>query len=371
MNLSFSRCQLVPCAAVAGIALLLSSTAFAQGEDSPWTFSGDARFRAEFNDNAPGTTDRHRQRMRFRVGGTYRFNDEVLVGVRARTGNPDDPNSPHVDLGDGFNSLEFNLDRLFVEYAPRDTGVTVWAGKFNNPMVRNPVYGELLWDADVQPEGVMARWQTSDCGPFSSAGVMAGEFVTLEQSGGSESFSTMIQGFATMDTGDDSKVIAAVGYFFTGNPSPSGSVALLADNQGNATVGAGAAQRYVSDFGTIDAILGWQTGMLTLSAEMFQNQRAASGVGDTGIAVGGSIGTEAGKFYYQYQTVEQDAMFSAWAGDDFLLTTNMNSHVAGWKRQLASFADLHIWVLMSEPDQTFGGPSDTVTRLRVDLNLHW
>jgi len=370
MKFTILNRPLLPCAVVAGMALLLTSTASAQGEDSPWSFSADARFRAEFNDNAPGTSDRHRQRMRFRVGGTYRFNEEVLVGVRARTGNPDDPNNPHVDLGDGFNSLEFNLDRLYVQYTPEDTGVTVWAGKFNNAMVRNPVYGELIWDADVQPEGIMARWQTGEFGPFASAGILAGEFVTLEQSGGGESFSTLVQGFATMDTGDDSKLSAALGYFFTGNPSPSGSVALLADNQGNATVGTGAAQRYVSDFGTIDAILAWQTGPLVLSAEMFQNQRAASGQGDTGIAVGGAIGTEAGKFYYQYQTVEQDAMFSAWAGDDFLLTTNMNSHVAGWKRKLADFADLHVWALMSEPDQVVG-PSDTVVRFRVDLNLHW
>ena len=97
-----------------------------------------------------------------------------------------------------------------------------------------------------------------------------------------------------------------------------------------------------------------------------------NGVCPTGVAVGGAYSCDVGKFYYQYQTLEQDAIFSPFGQDDFLLSTNMNSHVAGFKMPLTDNMGLHTWVLVSEADDlALGGPADTVYRFRVDLNINF
>ena len=57
----------------------------------------------------------------------------------------------------------------------------------------------------------------------------------------------------------------------------------------------------------------------------------AEGDADQGFAAGLKVAGSSGcwNLYYQFQTVEQDAVFSPFAGDDFILQTNHQSHVFG------------------------------------------
>ena len=77
--------------------------------------------------------------------------------------------------------------------------------------------------------------------------------------------------------------------------------------------------------------------------------------------------------YYQWQVVEQDAVFSGFAQDDFLFATNHRSHILGINYQLLDNAGLHVWGLVSAPDKTFPGPTTDSDhfqwRFRVDLNV--
>ena len=61
----------------------------------------------------------------------------------------------------------------------------------------------------------------------------------------------------------------------------------------------------------------------------------AEGEDQQGWAIGISLGKykkQGGwKLYYQWQVVEEDAVFSAYAQDDFLFQTNHESHVFGGK----------------------------------------
>lgn len=363
--------HLIP-ATVGFVVLGLTAPALAQGsmeqEQSRWDFGGDFRLRAEFNDNAPGTVDRHRQRMRFRFGGTFAVNEEITVGARMITGNADDPNSPHVDLGSVLNSFELSLDRLYVMYTPEEVeGLALLGGKFGHPMYRNPVYGELVWDADVQPEGFAAAYRCDDgFGPVDSFGIQAATVAVLEQSGSEEAWANWLGIDFTSSTGDDSKFDGGLSYTFFGDLTPGGSGAIAGDLIGNSLTGTEA----TSDYGILDAILAYHSGAMVVSGEFINNIRAADTVGDTGVAVGAALKTDVGKFYYQYATIEQDAVLTAIAQDDMLLATNYNTHMLGWKKGLTERVGLHVWVMASEPNELLAGMVDEmIYRFRVDLNI--
>jgi len=76
--------------------------------------------------------------------------------------------------------------------------------------------------------------------------------------------------------------------------------------------------------------------------------------------------------YYQWQKVEQDAVFSLVSQDDFLVTTNFSGHVTGTRYQFTDTIQLHLWALISQrgiPDKTAGQTRQSQWRLRSDVNI--
>jgi len=91
--------------------------------------------------------DRHRQQVRFRLGGEYAFNDRTTIGARLVTG-AGDPSSNWQTFNNTFGGKDVFLDRIYVKYVAADW-LNLVAGKFKN-IFRNT---DLIWDSDVQPEG--------------------------------------------------------------------------------------------------------------------------------------------------------------------------------------------------------------------------
>jgi len=344
-------------------------------------FYGDMRLRGESSVRQGSDPDRHRARMRLRVGADYRLNDEAQVGVRVVTGSADDPNSPHVTFGDALDGLELSLDRAFLVYRPASsTNTELRAGKFNHPFYRNEVYGELVWDADVQPEGVIVR-QTFPDAVFDEVTFTIGGYALLEQSKGADASLVVSELSARERLGEDWASRFALAYYAYSDATPDGATGLLDDNAGNATVDTDmdmVADGFLSDFAVLDANAGFTfEGLerpLTLAAEAVRNEDAVS-AGD-GWAAGAAWGSTQSpgdwKLYYQYQVIEQDAVFSPFAQDDFLFATNHKSHVVGIDYKLNEDMGLNIWGLASRPEDTTGlAPSEDGTRwrLRVDLNI--
>ncbi len=145
-------------------------------------FYGDFRWRHESDFDLEGQPDRHRERLRFRVGANYRLRDDLVLGARMVTGDPDDPNSSHVTLGSGFDEFEASLDRLFLGWTPEwlDDGF-LRAGKSEHPFARNPIYGELVWDADIQPEGFVLGKLASGFLGVDEWQVHAGDYIVQEE----------------------------------------------------------------------------------------------------------------------------------------------------------------------------------------------
>ncbi len=348
------------------------------------TAYGDFRLRAESNVNLGGDPARHRQRVRFRIGANYKLTDEIVVGGRIITGNPSDPQSPHQTLGNVFHSFTVSLDRAFMTYRPAWLrGSSLTTGKFGHPFTRNPIYGELVWDADVQPEGIVAGYTVSERGRLESFGLRAGWYALLEQSRADEGFVSAFQASSRLRLAEHVRANLAAGYYYYSDVTPSGSRTILSENGGNATLdrdGDGTPDDFVSRFGILNPIVGltydgWKEP-LTLSAEYILNTRAQVEQ-DQGWAVGASLGKTRKRgdwrLYYQWQVVEQDSVFSPVSQDDFLFGTNHRSHVFGVNYQLVDKIGLHLWALASELDATSPGASpnsdENQWRLRLDLNF--
>ena len=342
---------------------------------------GDFRFRYESSFALDDKPDRHRARLRLRLGANYQLLDDVLVGARLATGDREDPNSSHVTLGDGFDSLEFSLDRAFITYRPawlEDAYIT--GGKFGHPFYANPIYSELVWDADVQPEGLATGCTIHGFGPMESVSLKAGGYLVEERSTASESFLPVGQATGQFSFFDNTSATVAVGYYWYTNVDTS---SIVRDNVGNAvadTNGDGTPDDYISNFGVLNPIIGitysgWKMPVI-LSGEYILNTEAQTS-DDQGWVAGVSLGAARGKgdwrFYYQYQVVEQDAVFSAFAQDDFLFSTNHRSHLFGVNYQVMDKVGLHVWGLVSQRDKTSPGSmtdSDKHQwRVRADLNV--
>ena len=352
-------------------------------EKAPWqrvldrlVLFGDFRVRLE-SDFRDDRSNRQRARLRLRLGANYSLSDQFLIGARVVTGDADDPRSSHITLGDGFNNLEISLDRAFLTYRPLWLdGSYLTAGKFNNPIYRNPVYGELVWDADVNPEGIVGGYTFAGNGALERVDLMLGGYTVLEDSSTDDVYMLATQATGHFAPAEDFSAAASVTYYLYSDPNPDGNSTLLGSNAGNAvidTTGDGLADAFLSDFGIVDLVAattytGWSMP-LTVSGQYILNTLANSDR-DQGWAVGASLGTTQRKgdwrFYYQWQRIEQDAVFSAFAQDDFPFTTNFRGSVFGANYQFTDNIGLHLWTLSASP-LTPGG--DDVWRLRLDLNV--
>ncbi|MDP3584406.1 MAG: putative porin [Thiobacillus sp.] len=151
-------------------------------------WEGDIRLRYQadlFSDgNAPPTTfqtigqdidntqeDRHRERMRLRLGLNANVVSGVDAGIRITTGNTSDPVSTNQTLGTTGNKYSLVLDRAFLKLTPLE-GLSISGGRIPNPFFST----DLVWDGDLGFEGVAATfrpWPDAErvWRPFVTAGI--------------------------------------------------------------------------------------------------------------------------------------------------------------------------------------------------------
>lgn len=118
--------------------------------------------------NFLGTDDRTRQRYRARLGFTAKVTDRVTAVLRLAVGNELEPVSTDETLGDYFNRDDVVADRAYVRYAI-DDNVALLAGRMANPFYTT----NMVWDGDVNPEGIAATLERPIGGVnlFATAGV--------------------------------------------------------------------------------------------------------------------------------------------------------------------------------------------------------
>lgn len=106
------------------------------------------------------TQDRHRERVRLRLGVDAKIDTPLQASMRLATGNSSDPVSTNQTLGNYGRPYAVLLDQAYLRYTPvtRDgfNWLTVWGGRMPNPWIST----DLVWDGDLNFEGVAATYRT-------------------------------------------------------------------------------------------------------------------------------------------------------------------------------------------------------------------
>lgn len=106
------------------------------------------------------TEDRHRERIRLRLGLDAKVNDKLLLGTRLATGNSNDPVSTNQTLGTGARPYSVLLEQAYLRYNYEYDDynrVSLWGGRMPNPWVST----DLVWDNDLNFEGLAANYRFS------------------------------------------------------------------------------------------------------------------------------------------------------------------------------------------------------------------
>ena len=342
---------------------------------------GDMRFRHETDNNVDRRPTRNRQRVRLRLGVIYQLSDEVDVGARIVTGNDPDPRSTHQSFGGGFESFDLRLDRVYVTYKPRQIpNLSLRGGKFAHPFRMNPVYGELVWDADIQPEGISATYTLSNekLPLFDRLGFTIGEYLVLAQNELDEAsvFVAQIAGEKALTKNLD--VLVVLGWYRYSDLTPDNALSFRLANAGNAIAG----DEFASDFSIVNPIVAFTykgfARPLTVSGELMWNTRAAGNAGQgwaLGLAYGETRKPKDWRAYYQFQYIERDAILSAVSQDDFTLATNFRGHLLGIQYKLSESVAVHLWALLAERLSSdgffFDNSGDDQWRVRLDFNFRF
>jgi len=118
--------------------------------------SGDMRARYEEKHTDAKGVRESRQRIRARIAIAAKINDEVDAGFRLVTGGG--TTSTNQDLEGGFVGKDIFFDRAFIDWHPHFApGAHLIAGKM--PMPWYSLKKGLIWDTDVNPEGLAMTYQ--------------------------------------------------------------------------------------------------------------------------------------------------------------------------------------------------------------------
>lgn len=347
-----------------------SSTTLTQWTDRV-TIKGDFRFRHDYTqaDAPPGNPDedRHRGRIRARLGLEGKVNDEVSIGFRLATSSGGDRNSFNTDLGANGDKKDVYFDWAFAKWAPSDS-YSALIGKFDNPFVT--VGGsQLVWDVDYSPEGLALNYANA-----SEVLIYEAHLGTywMEERNGSGGESTQDSGMlgaqvgATLKTDLGAFSLFAANYYFS---NYKGEAAIEAGG-GNTEI----AGNFTTDFNLVNLGLSYGTELFQNTFEIYADvvQNTATTDRNLGQLVGFHLGQlkEKGdwRLSYNWRKTEANATLAGLNESDFVGgTTDSKGHTLSYFYGLSKGINLGATYFMAEQSADSGGRD--YNRLLVDLNL--
>jgi len=189
----------------------LESQVAAGNKDASWAgkikFKGDLRYRYENINDDDGSIDENRQRIRVRLGAYADVNDFTTAGIRIRTGGG--ANSGNQTIGQGWDNknVYFDLAYMTIAFNGGECGAAT-LGKMIYPW---KTATDLIWDSDVNPEGIAYTYSTKldNTGIFASTGYFKVEDDSLANDLDLASF----QAGVTQPLGEDTKLTAGGSVF--------------------------------------------------------------------------------------------------------------------------------------------------------------
>jgi hypothetical protein len=329
-------------------------------------FNGDFRVRYEYTTDGNGAASFGREVGRFRLGMTYAVRDDIVVRARLATGDPNDPNSTDVTLGSFVNDLTVSLDIASVEVSR--SRWAAFAGKFANPFQST----ELVWDGDVNPQGVAGRVVVGD--KESVTGTLTGIFFTIDPRTGNES-SNMGGAQVTISSPTRGNWTLAGSAAYYDYRIGSLAAADAGDTRSNRLQAGGTA--YLSDFNLLDLMLvADYTGFaerypLRIVGDYVHN----SGASDlnTGWGADAYLGRSSRqgdlRFRYGYGMTETDAVLAAFSHDNTTLGTNYEIHTVSVDFVPIDRVFLNATLYHYRPHA--GAVRDYQDRLRLNAAFSW
>ncbi|MHC4542478.1 MAG: putative porin, partial [Planctomycetota bacterium] len=217
--------------------------------------SGDFRYRHEHLDEQESNgrwddgVDRHRIRARLMLEAI--INDDWDVAFRIASGSDKSPISTNQDLEDAFSKKDVWLDLAYFTWHPAaKEGLNVFGGKMKNAFYRAGK-NQLLWDSDLNPEGIAAQYvkPLSDVDQILLNG---GGFWVDENSGGVDTSLWGAQAYWKHTIGNPDYVLAGASYYDFGNLQGRGDLGSTwgsANFFGNTNSGA----LFTSDYDIVEA----------------------------------------------------------------------------------------------------------------------
>lgn len=329
------------------------------------TVTGDMRLRYQGDYADEGARERDSSQVRARLGATYAATDRVTLGARLVTGDPDDPNSTDVQLSNFDDDLQVSLDLAYAQLKLGD--LNLFGGTVPQPFART----DLVWDSDVNPQGVSAVYKH----PMSGGALRANGifFVVDEDAVGPDSTMVGAQlGYDSAAFGDWQVDASAAYYDYRLGSIVGGDAGDFRSNLRNPD------GSYRSDFDLGDLLVGvtwsgagerWPVRVL---GDYVHNFGAATSA-DTGYGVdiiAGRASKESDwRLTYGYSIAETDAVLAAFSHDNIGIATNYKLHALTldympWPKTLLSAIWYHY-----RPDHAIDAgandPSDWLDRLRI------
>jgi len=334
----------------------------------------NGRLRGEATlDNVDGAgnavDDRFRGRMRARLGATYQLAEDVKLEARISTSSDgNDANNPHWDFGDGdgFNGSGVVMDRFSLDWAASDD-LHVVAGKQAHVFASPPIFGDFVWDSDVSPSGVTAKWKpmTDDDVSFDAR---AAAYIATEVSADDDATMLGLQGNVYVPV-DEGKLQLSTSFYDWNNTD------VVAGNQGNTTTGGAIDADFLVWEGFASATIpGGPLNEMTGYLQFMNNLDESSE--DFGWVIGAQLGPSKWKkgdynVFLLFYSLDANAIFSPVAQDDTAVAgTGIGGGTDGlilggqyfWRDNVA----VKLWVLTSNPD----GADDDPMRIRLDLDFN-
>jgi len=348
-----------------GLNMATSSYAFAEENWSERIkLNGDFRYRYEFI-GKEGKDDRHRNRIRLRLGIQAKVNENVDVAAVLATGG-EDPVSTNQTIDSQSTTKDIRLDQGYFAWKAVD-GLKVKGGKFKNPFY-TPIKSELLWDVDLRPEGLALQYSKNNL--FFNGGF----FYVEERSQADDSFLFGSQiGYSATFNG--TKMTLGTGYF--GYTEVKGLslndfdyLEAEGDSFGNTLDAEG---KFVNDYKEWELFGDITFKIKSLPVSLFFDYvfNTDAEENDTGYLVGFKL-NKAKKpgswdFRYNYREIEADAVFGTFSDSDFIAGgTDGKGHELNFGYQIAKGWKLAASYFINEVGLNDGKDYD---RVQVDLKF--
>lgn len=260
-----------------------------------YSIKGDLRYRHESQEK-DSVLEKDRHRLRARIGVYGDVNDRVTFGTRLATGSSDSPTSTNQDLTGEGSSKNIWLD---LAYFKIDYGVNATFGKMKQPWDN---ISDLLFDGDVNPEGISTEYNVS-LNESTELAYQAGHFI-LENN----------------NTEDDVALYSAQ---VSLNKDISESVGLKAGlsyyNYVNMASQAGKNNTAGIDFNIVQGFAELSLSQTSLPLTLFIDYAQNSEVDEEDVAWMSGVSTKSGdwSYAYNYRDVGIDSIYGNWSDSDF------------------------------------------------------